>query len=76
MLITNSTEINSTEELREAFNKDGVRIGNDLIILTLEKLVEIEQCILTYYFESDVRLDELDELERLYKYAVELMWGK
>ena len=76
MLITNSTEINSTEELREAFNKDGVRIGNDLIILTLEKLVEIEQCILTYYFESDVRLDELDELERLYKYAVELIWEK
>lgn len=76
MLITDSTEINSKEELEEAFNKDGVRIGYNIVVLNLETLIELEQVYLNYYFESNARLDELDELERLHKYAVELTWEK
>lgn len=71
MIITDSTEINSVEELREAFNKDGVRIEN-IIVLNVKTLLELNKVYLNYYFETDVRFNELDELERLYKYAIEL----
>lgn len=72
MILTDSTEITSTEDLRQAFIADGIRLGNNLIVLNLETLITLENVYLTYYFETDIRLEELNELERLHKYACEL----
>lgn len=69
-----SIEIKSTEDLKEAFNKEGGVIIGDFGALTANAILALEHLYLTYFFETNCRLPELDELSRLHRFAWDLLY--